>query len=119
MTVRVLRFIEYIYDTPELAENDMAKWQMPAIGTRYLGGGKVLKSAIITDLNFIDEPTEVAKRQLPRSCKVHICSRGFCYTCSLISPFQNPHHYATRSRNQVPPRGIPVDEVISSLLEED
>lgn len=57
--VRVLRIIEYIYDTPEQAELDMAKWQMPAIGTRCLGGGKILKSAIITDLNFMDEPPKV------------------------------------------------------------
>lgn len=57
--VRVLRVIEYIYDTSDLAEADMAHWQMPAIGTRYLGGGKVLKSAIITDLNFMDEPNTI------------------------------------------------------------
>jgi hypothetical protein len=37
---------------------------------------------------------------LPRRCRVHVCGWGFCYTCSLISPFQNPHVYATRAREQ-------------------
>ena len=57
--VRVLRLIEYTYDTPQRAEEDMAKWQMPANGTRYLGGGKVLRSAIITDLNFEEKPNTI------------------------------------------------------------
>lgn len=37
---------------------------------------------------------------LPRFCKVHVCGRGFCFTCSKISPFQNPHPYAVTSWEQ-------------------
>jgi len=35
---------------------------------------------------------------LPRRCLVHVCGRGSCYTCSRISPFQNPHVYVTGAR---------------------
>lgn len=41
---------------------------------------------------------------LPRSCTVHVCGLGFCYTCSRISPFQNPHPYAAAAREDMQPR---------------
>lgn len=52
--IRVLRLIEYTYETPERAEEDMGKWQLPASGSSAFGG-LVVKSAIITDLNFKGE----------------------------------------------------------------
>lgn len=51
MAVRILRLLEYIYDTPERAEKDQELWQVPAIGSQR-HGTMVIKSTILTDLNF-------------------------------------------------------------------
>lgn len=45
--------MEYTYDDPVTAEEDMSRWQVPANGTyKVPSGKKTIKSAIITDLNF-------------------------------------------------------------------
>lgn len=51
MTIRILRLLEYIYEDNESAEKDQALWQVPAIGTQR-HGNMVIKSTILTDLNF-------------------------------------------------------------------
>jgi len=51
VSVRVLRLLEYTYDNNVRAEEDMARWQVPPIGTRR-HGDMTVRSAIITDLNF-------------------------------------------------------------------
>ena len=41
MTVRVLRLLEYVYPNHEGAEADMARWSMPANGTKALSSRDV------------------------------------------------------------------------------
>jgi hypothetical protein len=48
---RILRLLEYVYEDAKTAEADMARWQMPAIGTKRIGFMSI-KSTILTDLNF-------------------------------------------------------------------
>lgn len=60
--IRVLRIIEYTYDNNQRAEEDMARWQVPAIGTRR-HGNMTIRSTIITDLNF-DPVDEVKNPEL-------------------------------------------------------
>lgn len=51
--IRVLRVIEYTYDDAEDAERDMGHWKLAANGTMMVSGRSiVIKSAIITDLDF-------------------------------------------------------------------
>lgn len=40
-------------------------------------------------------------RELPRTCRVHICGFGECFTCTGISPFQNPHPLRRRPAAEV------------------
>jgi hypothetical protein len=47
--------MEYLYEDTETAERDMAQWQIPAIGTKQFGGQKIIKSTILTNLNFEGE----------------------------------------------------------------
>jgi hypothetical protein len=49
--IRVLRLIEYTYEDNTRAEEDMARWQIPPIGSRR-HGNMTLRSTIITDLNY-------------------------------------------------------------------
>jgi hypothetical protein len=49
--IRVLRLIEYVYDTPERAEADRQHWQIPPIGTRR-HGDMVIRSTILEDLDW-------------------------------------------------------------------
>jgi hypothetical protein len=49
--IRVLRILEYVYADNKRAEEDMARWQVPAIGTRR-HGNMIIRSSIITDLDF-------------------------------------------------------------------
>ena len=48
--IRVLRLIEYVYETNDRAQEDMERWEIPANGAKNFGG-MVIKSSIITDLN--------------------------------------------------------------------
>jgi hypothetical protein len=59
LLVRVLRILEYIYYDNARAEEDMARWQVPPVGTRR-HGNMMIKSAVITQLNFgqFSEPLE-------------------------------------------------------------
>jgi hypothetical protein len=43
---------------------------------------------------------------LPRHCRVHICGYGSCYTCSKISPFQNPDPLVRPARRWAPVRAF-------------
>jgi len=52
--IRVLRILEYIYETPERAEEDLSNWGVAANGSHNFGD-LVVKSAIITDLVFKGE----------------------------------------------------------------
>ena len=52
--IRILRIMEYTYEDNDRAEEDMARWQMPSVGTRR-HGNMTIKSAIITDLNYTTE----------------------------------------------------------------
>lgn len=42
---RVLRVLEYTYDTPERMANDIARWQIGATATRDMRNGMTIKSA--------------------------------------------------------------------------
>jgi hypothetical protein len=53
--IRVLRIMEYEYEDNERAKQDMARWQIPANGSKRQGG-MVIRSAIIIDLN--SQPTK-------------------------------------------------------------
>ncbi len=55
--VRILRLLEYIYDNQERAEEDQKHWQIPAIETRQQGN-TVIKSTILTDLNWTGDNSE-------------------------------------------------------------
>ncbi len=44
--LRILRVIEYTYETPERMVEDMARWQVGANATKYFGS-ETIKSAII------------------------------------------------------------------------
>lgn len=52
--VRILRLLEYIYDTPERAQKDQERWQIPANGSR-ISGDMVVRSAIIIDMSYMEE----------------------------------------------------------------
>jgi hypothetical protein len=52
--IRVLRLLEYVYDTQERADADQARWQMPAIGWRRIGD-MTIRSTILTDLDYGDD----------------------------------------------------------------
>jgi len=56
MTVRILRLMEYTYNTPERMEQDMEHWHIPANGVYARAPGIKIKSCIITDLVFQDAP---------------------------------------------------------------
>ena len=43
--IRVLRVLEYVYPDAKTAEQDMARWQIPANGSYAAGANKMLKSA--------------------------------------------------------------------------
>jgi hypothetical protein len=49
--IRVLRILEYVYADNKRAEEDMARWQVPATGTQR-HGNMIIRSSIITDLDF-------------------------------------------------------------------
>lgn len=55
--IRVLRLLEYTYPDNQSAEDDMGRWGVPANGSKKWGvhDAKVIRSAIITDLNFKEE----------------------------------------------------------------
>lgn len=76
--IRVLRLIEYVYDTQERADADQGRWQMPAIGWRRVGD-MMIRSTIIADLNFGEdfaEKQDKNDRQLRRSKNRCPCSNG-------------------------------------------
>jgi hypothetical protein len=46
--IRVVRIMEYEYETQEQADADMARWQVPAIGNKKFGtAGPLIKSTIL------------------------------------------------------------------------
>lgn len=49
--IRVLRLLEYEFEDNEMAENHMAQFQVPAIGTKAFGKHTTIRSAIITNLD--------------------------------------------------------------------
>lgn len=55
--IRVLRLLEYVYESAEIAEQDMARWGVPAIGSApiSLSTGKQIRSTILTNLNWEPE----------------------------------------------------------------
>lgn len=55
--IRVLRLIEYVYDSQERADADQARWQIPAISWRR-AGDMMIRSTILTDLNFGEDFSE-------------------------------------------------------------
>jgi hypothetical protein len=53
--IRVLRLLEYTYDTNERAADDMGRWGVPANGAVHHGGrsgGMTIRSAVITELDY-------------------------------------------------------------------
>jgi hypothetical protein len=52
--IRVLRLMEYVYETPEQAQEDMERWQVPSNGSKVFTpkSGKVIRSSTIIDLNY-------------------------------------------------------------------
>ncbi len=56
MPIRVLRLIEYVYDTPDEAQKDMERWGVPANGSYSPNPSKSIRSAIISDLNWHPSP---------------------------------------------------------------
>lgn len=52
--IRILRLLEYTYEDNERAEEDIGRWQIPAIGTSR-HGNMTIRSAIITDFNYQEE----------------------------------------------------------------
>lgn len=52
--IRVLRLLEYVYDSAEIAEQDMSKWGVPAIGSAPISKstGKQIRSTILTNLSW-------------------------------------------------------------------
>lgn len=57
--IRVLRLIEYEYNDTKMAENDMSRWQHPAIGSRVYGIGKVVRSTVLQNLDFDSDDSEL------------------------------------------------------------
>jgi hypothetical protein len=62
MTIRILRLLVYSYEDAERAEKDQELWQIPAIGTRRCGS-MIIKSTILTDLNFENAESNVESEQ--------------------------------------------------------
>lgn len=61
MAIRILRIMEYVYEDNARAEEDMARWQVPPIGTSC-HGNMTIKSTIITDLNFNPDEQEQGRQ---------------------------------------------------------
>jgi hypothetical protein len=57
--IRILRILEYIYDDDDRAEEDMACWKIPPMGSQR-HGNMTIRSAIITDFNFEPPPPSSA-----------------------------------------------------------
>ena len=55
--IRVLRILEYTYESNERAEEDMQRWQVPAVGSQR-HGDMTIRSSVITDLNFQEETSD-------------------------------------------------------------
>lgn len=65
--IRILRLIEYVYDTPLTAEKDMAGWHAPPIGAVEAGPHKSIRSTILTNLDHQEHaPTESYRIKLER-----------------------------------------------------
>jgi hypothetical protein len=47
--------MEYVYETPQRAQEDMDKWAVPANGVHAVGNGLTIRSSIITDLHYHTE----------------------------------------------------------------
>jgi hypothetical protein len=45
--VRVIRLMEYEYDSFETADRDMKQWQVPSSGARSFGTHEVIRSSVI------------------------------------------------------------------------
>jgi hypothetical protein len=58
--VRLLRILEYVYESPEDADRDMKLWQIPAIGARRTWRDGYIRSTLITDLAW-PSPQEIAE----------------------------------------------------------
>lgn len=62
MKVRVIRLLEYVYDSPERAIEDQGRWQVGANAT-YMAGGKVNPTLVIRSATlpaaFVDTEEEV------------------------------------------------------------
>jgi hypothetical protein len=54
VAIRILRLLEYVYESNERAEEDMSRWKIPPVGTSR-HGNMTIKSAIVTDFNFTDD----------------------------------------------------------------
>lgn len=52
--IRVVRILEYIYETNEIAESDMSNWKLAPNGSLFIGKNKRVRSTIITDFTFRD-----------------------------------------------------------------
>lgn len=53
--IRVLRLMEYTYDTPEEAQRDMDRWMVPANGSKVVATRGTIRSTIITNLDHTPE----------------------------------------------------------------
>lgn len=61
--IRILRLIEYNYESYEQAEDDMKNWGVPAFGSRQFGN-KTIYSAILpptTELMKENDPPEFSR----------------------------------------------------------
>lgn len=73
--IRVLRLLEYTYETVEEMETDLGRWQVPANGSRWWNPRKPgigIKSAVLPGTTLLDvpEPTTESGRNpmIPGYC---------------------------------------------------
>lgn len=54
--IRILRILEYTFQTPEQAQENMDHWGVPPNGTKCFGkhDENTIKSAVIVDMDFHD-----------------------------------------------------------------
>lgn len=70
MTVRVIRTMEYTYPSLEKAEQDMARWMVPATGVKAFGPGQLIRST------YLLAPVAVGPDECPTDYRKSFNSRA-------------------------------------------
>lgn len=94
MKIRVLRLLEYTYDTLEEMENDMGRWGVAANGSHRIGKNSTIRSAILPSSIMDDPPLPATALDFPGaptpgwtgcSDEGYPCTRDECRTGGCLN----------------------------------